>query len=139
MCVSVYVCERRELCPCEQACSLNLLGSIPARCLNVDRVALKAGKWIFCPELFPSGFSFSVSNSLNHLCSSTCLLCILSFIFRLVSLSFLQFVFFPSFRLLFISSQNKTRHFVQMSRSRHHTGWVPGLYPVSPHCSTGAQ
>lgn len=65
--VCVSVCEKRELCPCEQACSLNLLGSIPARCLNVDRVALKAGKWIFCPELFPSGFSFSLSNSLNHL------------------------------------------------------------------------
>ena len=43
--------------PCERACSLNLLGSIPASCLNVGRVALKAPKWIFRPQIFPPGFS----------------------------------------------------------------------------------
>lgn len=133
-CECVFGCvwerERCELCPREQACSLNLLGSIPARCLNVGRVALKAGKLIFCPELFPSGFSLSVSNSLNHLSHLQLLLSV----FSLYSLFFFFTIYvFLSFHLFLIRIKNTPQE------ATYWLSFQVILFPVFPHCSTGAQ
>lgn len=52
--------------PCETGCSLNLLGSIPAGCLNVG--GTQSTKMDFSPSTLPTRLlSSSVSNSLNHL------------------------------------------------------------------------